>query len=113
VAVNVGINIDYRLNFSNGSNASDSFNIDWISLRVLKNGTVMKEYRFSPTALYEYSVIWRYVNSLPLLVDQPTAGLQTYSIQVVGINRTSLQTPHESSAIKLSGISLSLTETKK
>jgi len=113
VAVNVGINIDYRLNFSNGSNASDSFNIDWISLRVLKNGTVMKEYRFSPTALYEYSVIWRYVNSLPLLVDQPTAGLQTYSIQVVGINRTSWQTPNESSAIKLSGISLSLTETKK
>ena len=113
VAVNIGININYQLSFSNGSNASDSFGIDWIALRVLRNGTVIKEYRFSPTAIYDYSVTWRYVNSLPLLVDQPTAGLQTYSIQVSRNSSMSWQTPVEGSAIKLSGISLSLTETKK
>lgn len=113
VAVNIGININYQLSFSNGSNAGDSFGIDWIALRVLRNGTVIKEYRFSPTAIYDYSVTWRYVNSLPLLVDQPTAGLQTYSIQVSRNSSMSWQTPVEGSAIKLSGISLSLTETKK
>ena len=113
VAVNIGININYQLSFSNGSNASDSFGIDWIALRALRNGTVIKEYRFSPTAIYDYSVTWRYVNSLPLLVDQPTAGLQTYSIQVSRNSSMSWQTPVEGSAIKLSGISLSLTETKK
>jgi hypothetical protein len=114
VAVNIGININYRLNFSNGSNASDSFSIDWIALRVLRNGTVIKEYIFSPTTISnDDSVIWRYVNSLPLLVDQPTAGLQTYSIQVSRDSSMSWQTPVENSAIKLSGISLSLTETKK
>ena len=113
VAVNVGINIDYQVEFSNGSNAVNAFDRAWIALRVLRNGTVIKEYKFSATAIYNYTVAWRYVTSLPLLVDQPTAGLQTYSIQVSGNNSMSWQTPVANSAIRLSDISLSLTETKK
>ena len=113
VAVNVGINIDYQVEFSNSSNAVDAFDRVWIALRVLRNGTVIKEYKFSATAIYDYTVAWRYVTSLPLLVDQPTAGLQTYSIQVSRNNSMSWQTPVSNSAIRLSDISLSLTETKK
>lgn len=122
VAVNIGINVDYQWSYSNSSNAANAFIYHLLALRVLRNGTIIKEYKFAATSVYDddpdnntQTVVWRYVTSLPLLVDQPTAGLQTYSIQVAwsGSGLLSWQTPNEQTAIKLSGISLSLTETKK
>lgn len=97
-----------------------AWNNDKIYLRVLRNGTVIRVFQFTGVEIRGGSEGWSpfafaIVCALPPIIETIPAGTTvTYSIQI-GLNGTSYGTPDNTnqSWIRLSNLSMSITELKK